>query len=214
MSGRPDDGKTEDFDHDTRIKALGHDNDDDYAPIDDSGKNLFNMTALHEIGHAVDDRLGFMNSKMGQDAFGGWQVYTDLTPIAQAVAAAKNFDEGFVRQLINGQEPAPVVMPTDYPGGAAKWDKARQAVLDWHQLATKGNIWYSYSKSKKAAIGEVVYQEAYANNWVSYELAERAKGVTGYQWRAPGEWFAEVYMCWHGGKLKPTHPFKDWLNAL
>lgn len=215
MSGRPDDGKTEDFDHDTRMKALGHDNHDDYAPIDDTGKNLFNMTALHEIGHAVDDRLGFMNARMGQAAFGGWQVYTDLTPIAQAVAAAKNFDEGFVRQLINGQEPAPVVMPVDYPGGEAKWAKARQAVLDWHQLATQGEIWYSFADSKKAAIGDDVYQEAYANNWVSYKLAERAKGVTGYQWRAPGEWFAEVYMCWHGGKLdKAKHPFKDWLNAL
>ncbi|MBQ0930406.1 hypothetical protein [Ideonella alba] len=215
MDGRPDDGKTENFDHDTRMKALGHDNQDEYAPIDDTGKNLFNMTALHEIGHAVDDRLGFMNGKMGQAAFGGWRVYTDLTPIAQAVAAAKQFDEGFVRQLINGQEPAPVVMPADYPGGAEKWAKARQAVLDWHQLATKGNIWYSYAKSKAAAIGDDVYQEAYANNWVSYKLAERAKGVTGYQWRAPGEWFAEVYMCWHGGKLdKAKHPFKDWLNAL
>lgn len=215
MNGRPDDGKTEKFDADTRMEALGHNDQDDYAPIDDTPKNLFNMTALHEIGHAVDDRLGFMNSKMGQDVFGGWQVYTDLAPIASAVAAAKQFDETFVRQLINGQDPAPVVMPVDYAGGAVKWEKARQAVLDWHTAATAGQIWYSHADSKAASIGDVVYQEAYPNNWVSYKLAERAKGVTGYQWRAPGEWFAEVYMCWHGGKLdKNKHPFKDWLNAL
>jgi hypothetical protein len=122
-----------------------------------------------------------------------------------------------VLQLLNGYTPEPAPMPDGYLGGEAAWKKKQEAVDDWYQLtSTKGGseIWYSYGDSKKAAIGTTVYQEAYANRWVSYLLAERSKGVTAYQWRAPGEWFAEIYMAWYGKKLKPNHPFAAWLKKL
>lgn len=219
MNGRVNDGGTEKFDTATRKKALGipedHDNDaDPYAPVDDTPANLFNMTTLHEVGHAVDDRLHFMNSRAGVAEFGGWVQYTDLNPIATAVATAKKYDQKYVLQLINGYTPEPAAMPDGYEGGEVKWAKAKKAVDDWYVLAKTGEIWYDYGKSKAAEIGGVVYQEAYANRWVSYVLAERAKGVTAYQWRAPGEWFAELYMCWYGKKLKDNHPFASWLKTL
>lgn len=220
MNGRPNDSRTEKFDAATREKGLGippdHDNaNDPYAPIDDTPANYFNMTVLHEVGHAVDDRLGFMNGKAGQAAFGGWKEYTDLKVIADTVATAKKYDKDYVFKRMNGFPPDPVAMPKDYAGGEAAWKKAQKAVDDWFDLAcTKGKIWFSFSNSKKAAIGDTVYQEAYSNQWVSYLLAERSKGVTAYQWRAPGEWFAELYMAWYGKKLKPNHPFASWLKAL
>lgn len=31
---------------------------------------------------------------------------------------------------------------------------------------------------------------------------------------APGEWFAELYACFYGGKLKPRHPAVEWLSKL
>jgi urease gamma subunit len=220
MNGRPNDSKTEKFDAATREKALGippdHDNaNDPYAPVDDTPANYFNMTVLHEVGHAVDDRLGFMNGKVGQAAFGGWQQYSDLTLIADDVAKTKKYDKNYVLQLLNGYTPEAPPMPDAYAGGQAAWEKAKAAVDEWYTLAsTKSEIWYSHAKSKKAAIGDVVYQEAYAKQWVSYLLPERSKGVTAYQWRAPGEWFAEIYMAWYGKKLKPNHPFAPWLKAL
>ncbi|WP_077035577.1 hypothetical protein [Pelomonas sp. KK5] len=219
MNGRPNDGGTEKFDKNTRNKALGlpldHDNaTDPYAPVDDQPANLFNMTMLHEVGHAVDDRLGFMASRTGQAAFGGWVQYTDLKPIANAVATEKKYDAGYVLQLMNGYTPEIPPMPGGYAGGEDKWKKAKEAVDTWHTAATTGEIWYSFADSKAASIAGVVYQEAYKNKWVSYVLAERSKGVTGYQWRAPGEWFAEIYMCWFGKKLKPNHPFASWLSTL
>ena len=39
-----------------------------------------------------------------------------------------------------------------------------------------------------------IVQEAYDKKWVSYDLKARtARGLTDYQFRAPAEWFAEVY---------------------
>jgi hypothetical protein len=60
----------------------------------------------------------------------------------------------------------------------------------------------------------VIFHEAYAQDWVSYLAAARKKGMTGYQFRAPGEWFAELYACFHSGKLKKTHPSAKWLSKL
>ena len=40
------------------------------------------------------------------------------------------------------------------------------------------------------------------------------KGITGYQFRAPGEWFSELYAAWKRGKLKPSHPAVAWLSKL
>src|SRR5262249_31226978 len=58
--------------------------DEDFAPLgaDDevpanlrpkkSQANYFTHTTLHELGHAVDDKLKHMNGKAGNAAFGGW----------------------------------------------------------------------------------------------------------------------------------------------
>jgi hypothetical protein len=43
-------------------------------------------------------------------------------------------------------------------------------------------------------------------------LDARKRGIHGYQFRAPGEWFAELYAAYYMGMLKPEHPaVKDWL---
>ena len=64
------------------------------------------------------------------------------------------------------------------------------------------------------AIGDRVYHEAYAGSWVSYRLAARAQGITGYQFRAPAEWFAELYAAFWSKKLNPKHPAAAWLKSL
>jgi hypothetical protein len=46
---------------------------------------------------------------------------------------------------------------------------------------------------------------------VSYLASARKGGITGYQFRAPAEWFAELYASFHMDKLKPTHPARNWL---
>lgn len=57
-----------------------------------------------------------------------------------------------------------------------------------------------------------VYQEAYRGTWVSYELSARGAGISSYQFRAPGEWFAEAYAAFFLKKLKTGHPLYGWLQ--
>ena len=67
---------------------------------------------------------------------------------------------------------------------------------------------------KDRQIAGRVYHEAYEGTWVSYSYAARAQGITGYQFRAPAEWFAELYAAFHCEKLNPKHPATPWLRKL
>jgi len=58
-----------------------------------------------------------------------------------------------------------------------------------------------------------VYQEAYRGKWVSYDLGARGAGISSYQFRAPGEWFAEAYSAFFLKKLKTGHPLYTWLQT-
>jgi hypothetical protein len=93
--------------------------------------------------------------------------------------------------------------------------KAYDAFDRWHMLATSDGIWGRQGDAEEIAIGsKTVYHEAYPREWVSYLLAARKKGLTGYQFRAPAEWFAELYAGYKSKKLGPKHPANDWLKKL
>jgi hypothetical protein len=93
--------------------------------------------------------------------------------------------------------------------------KACAAIRDWYAIATNENVWNSQGDSEKIKMEDGrIYQMAYTNSWVSYPASERAKGLTGYQFRSPAEWFAELYAGYLSGKLKPSHPARKWLAAL
>jgi len=51
-------------------------------------------------------------------------------------------------------------------------------------------------------------------DWVGYLADARKQGLTGYQFRAPAEWFAELYAGFRSGKLRDDHPAMDWLKKL
>ncbi len=80
-------------------------------------------------------------------------------------------------------------------------------------LSGADGLWAFPSKAAKLAIDGRVYHEAYEGQWVSYQLSARKTEVTEYQFRAPGEWFAEVYACYFTDKLKDGHPMKAWLDS-
>ena len=92
--------------------------------------------------------------------------------------------------------------------------KAFDAFDRWHALATADDVYRRQPDCDAITIGARIYHEAYARHWVSYLAAARSKGLTGYQFRAPGEWFAELYAGWKTKKLGPKHPALEWLTKL
>jgi hypothetical protein len=188
-----------------------------FEPADENPVDYFDFAVVHEVGHAIDDRMGFMASREGQANFGGWITHGgNIEPIVKAVAKHSGYDDtaeqlAYVSDVILGNTPD---VPAAPEGQALAWEEARQKVHDWYTIATNESLWWSQSDTDKVTIEGRVYQEAYKGTWVSYLASARAKGMTGYQFRAPGEWFAELYACFHMGKLKSGHPARQWLSSL
>ena len=184
---------------------------------------LLSFTALHEVGHGVDDANSYMARNGHLPDHGGWTDYgSGVQPIADAVAASiaakvgagttfykKPEDRKYVLAKILNQ---PAVRPTVAPGSDD--EKALVAFDRWYTLATSAGVYEREPDCAEITIGTLIYHEAYARNWVSYLASARSKGLTGYQFRAPGEWFAELYAGFRSNKLGPKHPAREWLKKL
>ena len=147
-------------------------------------------------------------SEGGGNAKAGWEVLT-LKDVAEAVASKLACDVKYIEALLSRADPDHIPPPRrGNKKDAIEWC---QAILNENQLWGKG------AECAKRAIGGRVYHEAYPsgdNQWVSYNLDARKQGITGYQFRAPGEWFAELYAAYYSGKLKDSHPYIDWLKQF
>lgn len=187
-------------------------------PADQKEVTFFNWNTSHEVGHAVDDKKKFMAGKVGDAAFGGWTEHVrNYKPIADALAAHFKYDATYIAEyLAHNLNPAMPPVPTG--AGACEpeeWERRRVAMRAHIDMAGVGNNpWASMSVATRLAIGGIVYHESYLNHWSSYKLAARSQAITGYQFRAPGEWFSELYAAFQAKKLKPAHPAYGWLSAL
>jgi len=148
-------------------------------------------------------------------AYAGWVEYGgNVRPIAEAVAGKYNFEVAYVASYMANA--TNIAVPEPVGCDAEEWERRRVACVAWVDSARAGkNPWSSASTAKALEIGGVVYHESYdSGSWSSYRLAARKQGVTGYQFRAPGEWFSELYAAYHTKKLKPSHPAYAWLQTL
>jgi hypothetical protein len=94
---------------------------------------------------------------------------------------------------------------------AAAWCEAVRCQSKSSGLWEKGG-----SEAKKQSIAGRVYQQSYidGDQWNSYELSARKAAVSAYQFRAPGEWFAELYAAYYLEKLPDKHPAMKWLQKI
>lgn len=197
----------------------GEEIDDDFQVATGEGipdeLPYFDFAAMHEVGHAVDDAEEIMAKKPpGQLA--GWQRHTS-DAVAAVAAAHFKYNVDYVKQTLASASSTPPTTVFAPEGGATQkaWDQARDEVLNWCRSVRVGmSLWNNPALSKHVAINGRVYQEAYDGDWVSYKLEARSKGITGYQFRSPAEWFAELYAAYFSGKLKKTHPYAEWLKPL
>lgn len=174
---------------------------------------FFDWNVQHEIAHALDDKKKFMASRENVDTFGAWVNHGgNVSAVAKAAADAlglEGIDQAAIAKYLDGGTvPSPV--PTDWATMTTWADAIRHGQIPWkagakctQAIADGGFI-----------IGDRIYHEAYANRWVSYKATARAEGITGYQFRAPGEWFSELYAAYKSEQMKPAHPAKTWLDQL
>jgi hypothetical protein len=205
------------------------DMEDLYKPVggDNQDMSYFSWTTLHEIGHAVDDKAKFMDKNGSQAAHGGWTTHGGkIDAIAAAIqndarfkAGGTAYDLGYIKKLLKakaGVHPDAGEIP-DVPNGvnAGDWANARTAIEAWvDAVRSTKDPWEKQSIAETATISGRVYHEGYPGDWYSYDPAARSKGISGYQFRAPGEWFAEMYAAFYSGKLKPGHPFAAVVDRL
>ena len=214
-AGRLDVGDEKDFDRDGEVMPKGQEVEEDCKPKPGApAMKVSNHTLLHEAAHAEDDGIKFMEGKWGVDEFGGWQVESPDS-IAKVAAPHLKFDEDWIRKTLEDKGCLPPKRtPKPFKGVAEdEWNKRREAALIWCKTIRADNgIWWKGAICQRVAIGGRVYQESYADGrWRSYLLAARSRGISGYQFRAPAEWFAELYAAYFGELLKPSHPAMSWL---
>ncbi len=177
----------------------------------------FDWNTLHEVGHAVDDKLNFTNRHLKNPSFGGWEYPSkDVGPFAEVIAKHFNFDKDYVTQVMlhNTNPPVPE-NPNPDSIEPDEWERRRITVKAWLENTFSGrNPWQTTSSAKACEIKGRCYHESMPGYWVSYPIEERSKGVTGYQFRSPLEWFSELYAAYHTGRLADGHPAETWLSKL
>ena len=180
-------------------------------------KDMFNATVRHEVGHAVDQQLGWSaGSEPTKASRGGWKVYgSDHDRAAKAIIRAA--DKGIQRNLSEGKKAdiRAIMTTVMQNGGNAADMQAAIMLLPW---------WGTISPSRQASImndpaltavdrglnqppwsgrnnpfilGSVVFHESYSGDWVRTKSSSWARKVSTYQFRAPGEWFAEAYAAYY-----------------
>jgi len=190
----------------------------DCQPKNTTAVEYLGFAAAHEVGHAVDDATGFMQRNGHLAEYGEWTTFGgDVKPIADALGADARFAAFYktaeqkqyvLDMLMNKPATAPAVTP------ASAEDLAKRAFDTWHGTATSADVYRRQGDSESLKVDGFIYHEAYARQWVRYRADARKRALTGYQFRAPGEWFAELYAGFRSGKLKDTHPAMKWLKKL
>jgi hypothetical protein len=175
--------------------------------------DYFKATALHEIGHAVDDQEGFMVAHREGAEYGNWLTssleqtrdrHVSLLETTLSAVPKEELATFVTACLSDGKVPA---KPTEDGPVLASWDALAAVGKMLAGLRQGAALWYKGGvAATAAAVDQRVYFEAYKDQWWSFALVARDASVAEYQWRAPGEWFAEAYSLYYLKKLPTTHP--------
>jgi len=186
--------------------------------------NLFNTVVRHEIGHAVDAKIGASKGYATTAPNAGkWKEYSSKAQFIEAIIAGGNmsghgydneagYEKALRRAVMQNEDFNDALKKLQDKGDVDKKVKPATASVKGPVAAVfTQSLWRStsspwYSKKDLASVGGRRFHQAYSSKYVSYEGSARTKfGISGYQWRAPGEWFAEAYACYYSDHDSTTN---------
>ncbi len=186
----------------------------DAIPKPGEARTAFSWNTLHEVGHAVDDKLNFM--KKHGERLAGWKVYgAKVTEPAGIIAGEFDFDADYVAEYMLSKEGRKLPVPDPVNCSADEWNRRMEECRMFVDRAREGNDpWTSASIAKACGIGNFTYVESYEGDWARYSTDQRQYAVSGYQFRAPGEWFSELYAAVCTDRLNDSHPHRAEIAKL
>ena len=214
-----------------KAKQLGIDNEkrEVMSGISDvmSKGNMADWVIRHEMGHAVDHKIKFTETRAKLPQFGGWKQFdhskqADADLIAKHLLTAAGFtadqmDMGFKEYKLSVNTDSVltkfsgvVMFGNDYttdhwkenaaggiPGFEDKWADA----IRRHDIG-KAQPWtFADGGAQHLKVGDRVLHMDHYGTWVSYDFdARKDHGLSNYQFSSPGEWFAEAYAAFYDPK--------------
>ena len=189
-------------------------------------------TIVHEVAHAVDEVMGWSTGpEPARPERGGWNsYYRDYDLCAEEMIADSNaaiqtdlsaaqrqdvIDE--MADAMSNRSAAGLIQAIrDLPWFSGLAEDIRDRVLDDRALSALeiglNTPWFD-AENGGEHLGDHVYQESYPGLWVRYRHEARSRKVSRYQFRDPGEWFAEAYEFYYrpdergrGAKLADKDP--------
>ena len=190
-------------------------------------------TVRHEVGHAVDERIGWSRDKKYEASeHGGWKIYADDdakrimveevlagtgNPIGDWPTEAKEWARATLFKLTKSPLFSYVEVESLRPRLANPKDKKAEAYVDelFGCKAFRIIDHLRLSDSWRSEVGgSQIGQRVFAKNqsynqWMSFDLTARQTKVSDYQFYAPAEWFAELYSHYYstmprGASISPA----------
>ena len=197
------------------------------------GDVYFDQALRHEVGHAVDDRDGIMDSAQGDAVCGSWKVNHATDKIAKIWLMAsggllgsleggeRDAAHAVMVQCMNDEDSSTFVAEI---AGLPFWQKkgidgllgkVAEAKVSKQLIYALNDPWYSDDQMGHHVRG-TIYQKSYEGYWTSYRVKAKRHRVSSYQWRAPGEWFAEVYATYYDPRFprgsRLAEPVRKWFE--
>lgn len=180
-----------------------------------TGKNSFDKTVRHEVGHAVDHQHDFSGRYCTTVNGGGWTSFASTMDMVNDYLLRNNsalsthpaclgMAKLEIAKLIKAEESVANVktevirwMTQTSGNHGIPFDPNIVHNDTIFEDLQKVNLQKPWKSSGGKDVGGKTFVYSNDTSLAAYDSAARARQVSNYQFRAPGEWFAEAYAAYY-----------------